>query len=279
MDNLLFRAFPENSTLRVNTLRAASERAKLYIIFMTPRSGSTWLTELIKNAEALGIPQEWFNDTWIYSEEEALGCRPPRLRGTLDINDYVNSIVNECNGIAGIELSAYQAIMLRDLLDTNFDPQILSTSFYLRRRDIVSQAVSLYRSISSSRFHSYQNDKHTVDLFNSVEYRYNGILESLNMILDSERIFSELFAECNIIPNYIFYEDLVSDPLAELNKIGWTLGTPYQSVLPMTSLSIMRDTRSASWASQFTSELPSEIFNIIQEREARADLRPFSPPA
>jgi hypothetical protein len=51
------------------------------------------------NAGHLGVPQEWFNDGWIYSNETALGCRPPKLRRTFDINRYVEEIVSDPLGV------------------------------------------------------------------------------------------------------------------------------------------------------------------------------------
>jgi trehalose 2-sulfotransferase len=131
MKNLLRDAFPADSNLRAETLTAAAERSRLYVIFLTPRSGSTWLTELAMNTGVLGAPQEWFNDGWIYTDQPALGCLPPRLRKIEDVNQYVKAIVDEGRGTAGLELSVFQATMLCEMIERPFDPRWLAASFYL----------------------------------------------------------------------------------------------------------------------------------------------------
>jgi hypothetical protein len=50
---------------------------------------------------------------WIYTDELVLGCKPPKVRGISDINQYFNVIVDEGNGVAGLRLSVFQALMLK----------------------------------------------------------------------------------------------------------------------------------------------------------------------
>jgi LPS sulfotransferase NodH len=268
MKNLLREAFPLNGVLRGATLQAAAGRARLYAIFLTPRVGSTWLTELTMNTGELGCPQEWFNDDWIYTEEPALGCLPPRLRQCLDVNDYVDAIVDEGRGIAGIELSVFQAIMLRELMDTPFDPGWLTAAFYLRRRDLAAQAVSLYRSASSGRFHSYQNAPQAVRAFQALDYDYQSILKWWNFIVESEQRFEALFECCKLSPVELFYEDLQADPLRMLQQIALAVGAKPPQQLPETSLAILRDHRSVAWRDRFLRDLPRDVFDAADRSRA-----------
>jgi LPS sulfotransferase NodH len=258
LKNLLRDAFPANSVLRTRTIQAAARRAKLYVIFLTPRSGSTWLTELAMNAGGLGAPQEWFNDDWIYTDKPALGCLPPRARGIDDVNDYVDAIVNEGGGVAGLELSIYQALMLSDLLDQTFDPGWLAASFYLRRRDLAAQAISLYRSVSTGRFHSYQNDPEQLQAARSLDYDYQRIRQWLEFLEDCERQFETLFESCGISPTPLFYEDLQANPLGTLQQIAAGIGVPPPDTLPVTSLRMIRDETSTQWQIRFSQDLASD---------------------
>ena len=269
MKNLLRDAFPDDCILRADTLRAASERSRLYVIFLTPRSGSTWLTELSMNTGELGTPQEWFNDTFVYSDQPALGCLPPRRRGIADINEYVDAIVDEAGGVAGLELSVFQALMLREMIAPSFDPSCLTASFYLRRYDIVAQAISLYRSIASGIFHSYQDTSEEIQTFSQVEYNYENLLKALELLMESEHRFELLFSSCNISPISLLYEDLEVAPLSTLRKIALELGvTPPQS-LPTTTLRVMRDENSVAWRERFMIELPRDVINSINESRLR----------
>jgi trehalose 2-sulfotransferase len=186
---------------------------RLWNDFLIPRSGSTWLTELATNTGALGVPHEWFNDNWIYTDEPVLGCLPSRLRGIAEVNEYVDAIVDEGQGIAGLQLSVFQAAMLQEMIDSPFDPRWLKACFYLRRRDLAAQAVSLYRSVVSGRFHSYQSTQQHIQAFKAVEYDHDNIIKWLHFIIDCEQQFSQLFRSCRIRPISLFYEDLLVDPL------------------------------------------------------------------
>jgi trehalose 2-sulfotransferase len=255
MKNLLRGAFPGNSVLSIETLRRARTRSKLYVIFLTPRSGSTWLTELALNSGELGCPQEWFNDEWIYSDELHLGCAPPRLRGISDVSAYIDSIVDEGQGTAGIELSVYQAMMLRELLDEPFDPTLLNASFYLRRKDKAAQAISLYRSVLSGYWHSYQSDPGQLLSFKSTQYDFDEILKWRRHIDEIEARFDKLFYACGFDPIRIYYEELCRDPLGILNRICVALGKQPLRELPRSSLGILRDAISTDWEERFAREL------------------------
>ncbi len=259
MKNLLRDAFPANSVLHASTLKEAASRSRLYVIFLTPRSGSTWLTELAKNSGVLGTPQEWFNDGWIYTEKPALGCLPPRLRGLADVNEYVDAIVDEGPGIAGLELSVFQALMLREMIDGPFDPRWLAATFYLRRRDLAAQAVSLYRSVASGRFHSYQIQPEAVQAFEAVEYDFDGLLKWLQFLIECEQRFDDLFRSCGLSPVPLYYEDFLKDPLGLLQQIAWRLGATTPQNLPPTSLTLMRDATSAAWRERFVKDIPESV--------------------
>jgi LPS sulfotransferase NodH len=264
MKNLLRDAFPTNSVLRASTCSAAAARSRLYVILLTPRSGSTWLTELLIGAGYLGAPQEWFNDGWIYSEEPALGCLPPKLRGLSDVNDYLDAIVDEGRGVAGLELSVFQAEMLGDLMDGPVDPNWLTAVFYLRRRDLFSQAVSLYRSVASGRFHSYQNSADQIEAFNSTPFDLEKLIEWLNFLILCEKKFAEAFERYRLRPIDLFYEDLVRDPLAMVQKIASAIGVePPQSLAPA-SMSVLRDSTSADWRERLAQATPQATRDWIE---------------
>ena len=263
MLNRLKGAFPLNSVISGQTLKNAAKRSSIYVIFIMPRSGSSWLTELAMNSTGLGIPQEWFNDDWIYSDQPALGCLPPRMRGVSDINQYIDAVVDEGHGFAGIELSIFQTLMIRELIDQPFDSSWINAYFYLRRYDLASQAVSLYRSATSGRFHSYQFTPQEIHKFNSIEYNHEKLMETLYFLIDCETRFDALFNSCNIKPKPFYYEILQGNPLNVLADLAASIGSAAPLSIPKTSLTPMRDETSAAWRKRLVSRLPSDIVNSI----------------
>lgn len=263
MSNQIKGAFPLNSVITGSTLRNSAKRSRIYVIFIMPRSGSTWLTELAMNSNGLGAPQEWFNEGFVQSDTPALGCLTPRNRGIFDINQYIDAIVDEGNGVSGVELSILQALMLRELVDQHFDLSWLNASFYLRRYDLAAQAVSLYRSAMSGRFHSYQCNPLEMRQFNTVEYDHEKLVDTMRYLIDCEDRFDALFTSCNIQPTMLYYEHLQNDPLSVLRRLAAAVGSPSPLSIPKTSLTLMRDKTSAAWRQRLVSKLPSDIVNSV----------------
>lgn len=232
---------------------------------MTPRSGSTWLTELMASAGGLGVPQEWFNESFLRSNEPALGCRPPLLRGTLDINDYLRSIVDEGQGVAGAEVSIFQALMLAELFEGAPEEGILDASFYLRRWDVIAQGISLYRSAKSGRFHSYQTKPEEIRSFQEVKYDADEIAHWIRQIIEYEDLFEKLFEKAGLRPVPIFYEDLQQNPLGHLREIAERIGVIGPDELPASNLTLMRDDRSIDWARKFSRDLSDDLDRQIGE--------------
>jgi LPS sulfotransferase NodH len=238
----------------------------LYAIFIMPRSGSTWLTELAANTNRLGTPHEWFNEHWIYTDKLSLGYRPPLVRGISDVNKYVESIVEEGAGVAGIELSISQTMMVPDLLDEAFDPKLFSATFYLRRRDVIAQAISSYRAGTSGRWHSYQSSPEQMRSFNSVQYDLDALVYTVKVLLETESKFLNIFHDCAISPISLFYEDLQADPLSALREMAVAIGISPPDTIPETTLTIMRDETSRVWCDRLNSELPMDLAELVEAR-------------
>lgn len=264
------RFFPDGSALRRETLEEARARSKLYLIFLTPRSGSTWLTELAIGTGRLGQPQEWFNEGFLASDFPALGCRPPRMRGLTDINNYFSAIVDEGNGVAGVELSLHQAEALFSHIETGQKVDWPTEVFFLRRRDIVAQAISLYRSISSGRWHSYDAGASEAAKFETCPYDFDEILKWLKYLVQMEHEFLARFAEWSLKPVPLYYEDIVADPIRALNRIALALSELPIECTPPTTLAVLRDTKSLAWHDTFMQSLPGEDRDWLDRNRARS---------
>lgn len=121
---------------------------KTYAILFTPRSGSSWLTSILTETKAMGTPGEWFNPDLMDSSSRSKGAR--------DLDQFIEAISRHeiHGGIFGFEMTLHQ-------LDAVFDsPEHFMSRFsdahffWLIRRDIVAQGVSLHKMAQTNIAHA-----------------------------------------------------------------------------------------------------------------------------
>jgi len=260
MSNLIEQAFPTCCVVKRATLEEIFSSTKLYVIFVTARSGSTWLTEMAAFDGRLGTPQEWFNETWIYTDLELLGCRPPKLADASDINDYIFKTITRYrspSGVAGLKLSFPQAQALFELLESPNSVKQGVTYFYLRRRNLIAQAISLYRSASSGFFHAYQTDRMAQARFTTLPYDAERIQYWMQDLLASECAFEAMFRSCEIKEHRFLYEDMVADPGRILDWIYTTTTGKAEFSGTEPTLGLVRkisDDKNQEWELRFRAE-------------------------
>jgi LPS sulfotransferase NodH len=89
------------------------QNIKNYIILFTPRSGSSWLTELITDRTILGRPSEWFNPDLMQSAMNGF------YRKSENIYEYCSALQDRhksAEGIFGAELTAKHLSLLTSSL-------------------------------------------------------------------------------------------------------------------------------------------------------------------
>ena len=178
-----------------------------YLIFFVPRSGSSWLTDLLAGTDLLGEPGEWFNPNFVTAIAQAINANRP--------GDYVKMLKRKKQsraGVFGAEITfmQYERLGQFDLLAalgpaTHF--------FYLRRRNLVRQAISLYKAVESDVFHDTGalTREHGKKI-ESVEYSKSGVERWMTHLLNHELGCEQLFVQRGVNPMRLYYEDLVRDP-------------------------------------------------------------------
>ncbi|NEQ76622.1 MAG: hypothetical protein F6K23_28450 [Okeania sp. SIO2C9] len=198
-----------------------------YTICITPRSGSSWLTEMLSETKILGNPEEWFNP----------GNLPGIIQNRypcLDVIEYFDCIKRtQCteNKVFGMELSFFQHQLVCDALEKTKKDSSLSLLnpeknkfIYLYRLDLVAQAVSLYRAVETGMFHSAQKNASEKAL---VDFKYSDdrIWHWLIHILQQEFGWQQNFSKKGISPLCLTYEEMWSNPnLTKLRVINHILG-------------------------------------------------------
>ncbi len=252
------RAFLENAITdarserqRLQLQRRKAPRAAFLIAF-TPRSGSSYLCDLMAHSERLGIPGEYLNPEFLPQLLQNFPAANPA--------EYLAHILKGRvgrNGVAGVKASWFQFANFLDLLE---DEQCLAGLRYLslRREDTVAQAISLYLAAGSQVFHTnVEHPPARLDALQHLTYSYAAIDEWHRHILVQEAGWDSFFAERGITPLKLTYEELDARPLLVLRKIARHLGVRPVGITLRSEGSVFRklaDERNRAWAQRFREE-------------------------
>lgn len=210
----------------ISTLRELTAGILPYFIAFTARSGSTFLTHELYSSQVLSRPEEWFN----YDNVKEIGRKGPYafreyLTETLQAN-------RSSDGVFGCEVNWLQLMALCHLVS----PQCLFKNsirwFYLRRRNIVAQAISIFIANKTSFFHSYQRSNSILEKVEGLEYDSEGIKVYIRDFVEQERSFDGWFFENNIVPINIFYEDVIENPAKTVMLFANVLGVALPENFP-----------------------------------------------
>jgi len=227
-----------------------------YVVFFTPRSGSSWLGDLIAKTGYLGNPGEPFNPAMVPNIADRLGAT--------DMDTYADTLLRtrNKNGVFGCEITFRQIYncfghmgeMLRGLQPTAF--------FWLLREDLVAQAVSLSRRQQTQVAHSSMVDEVAHENAESrFIYDPASIRRSIDSLCWQEERMEELFSAHGIKPFRLSYERATqsreSDLLRAITRhIGVDLPEIGQVQASLTKLK-------GSKASDFTRQFKDENANYV----------------
>ena len=233
--NKILQVFSENQTqaLLEKSRKLIKQYQELpspnieYLVCITPRSGSSWLTEMLSKTKILGNPEEWFNP----------GNLPGIIKNSypcLDPIEYFDCIKKtQCtnNKVFGMELSFFQYRIVKmalDLVEKEASLRLLNLknikTIYLYRLDLVAQAVSLYRAVETGMFHSVQQNASEKGAIN-FDYLEEKIWNWLIHILQQEFGWQQNFQKQGVSPLWLTYEEMWSNPnLTKLRIINYILG-------------------------------------------------------
>lgn len=234
-----------------------------YIIAMTPRSGSSRLTEVIKNTKVLGRPGE---SLAAKSIPRILGKIPAR-----NADEYLVNVMKQMqtpNKVSGLKTSWFQ---FKKFCDALSDHSVLQNYkyIYLIRRDTSGQAVSLYKAVESTVFHT--NVSHSSEALNKVaelDYDYHRINKWHQHILKQESGWQKFFLAHKIFPLIITYEDIESDVDSVIERIAAYLNVELNPEIttPTSIFNKVGNRVNVEWACQFTLDHDSELRQIANTK-------------
>jgi LPS sulfotransferase NodH len=194
-----------------------------YVIFMTGRCGSTWLTSMLKNTGLVGNPGEFFNGDVAKRE-----CRDTR-----GLTEYFSSVVarESTNGRFGIEIDSIRLQQIESLINW---PSVFNaghvTTFFLYRYDILAQAWSWVSAKKSGIWHLRTHVKsESIRRQDSVPTEADLVKEILR-IRKNEEWLEEFFSKQGYRPHYLAYESLVTELATEVTVILKLLSVECSSI-------------------------------------------------
>jgi LPS sulfotransferase NodH len=179
-----------------------------YVIFMTGRCGSTWLTSILKNTGLVGNPGEFFNGDVAKRE-----CRTPSGLG-----DYFLSVVDResTNGRFGIEIDAIRLKQIELFVDwPSVFPTGSAMTFFLYRRDILAQAWSWVSAKKSGLWHIRANHTQPVSSIDMLPSE-KELAKEIVRIRECEEYLEAFFQEQGYEPHYLDYELLFTELPTEI---------------------------------------------------------------
>ena len=245
--------------------------ARSYLVCATPRSGSTLLCELLCQSGVAGQPEEYFDiRRWIDLDIAArIGAGDDRA-----FFSAVQRTAATPNAVCGIKIHWHQRMVLHEkilcspclkLLGHELDRlnfyDSLNLGFYdlkfiwLRRRNDVAQAISLYRAVQSGHWFA----RKPWEAAPEVTYNEQAIDKHVHRTRAQDAAWADFFSANGIEPYVVWYEDLAAGPAGEVVKllpfIGATLSNE-ASLVP--ALHKQADDQSTEWEMRYRHSVARE---------------------
>jgi len=191
-----------------------------YIIFMTGRCGSTWLTSLIRKTGLAGNPDEFFNANVARCQASTDGGLP----------GYLSSLAQRqsMNGRFGLQIDAARLRDIQAAIDwqTVFPSSRVNT-FFLYRRNILAQAWSWASAKKTGLWHLQASQETAGPSASEASPDSAELVTQMVRIRKDEQFMEEFFSTQGYEPYYLDYESLRCELDLEMRTILRILSLDY----------------------------------------------------
>lgn len=270
---------------------AQPEPPHRFVIYFTPRSSSTRLTEILARTRRLGQANEAFNPTFVRTNATHWKVA--------DMDTYIALLLRRqaLGGVYSCEVTAHHLNVL--FADERPFVRAFGTApaFWLIRQDIVAQAVSLAKMVATGVSHSpFFTPDRMAEAESGFDYDRARILHWLEHIWAAETAQEAFFARHRITPLRLSYEQVTRmDETRIVDMVTRHVGLPPIALPPPADGAQHRKIatdRNETYAARFRIEAADELARIAAERAGRlaglhdldgpiptaADLRATLPP-
>ncbi|SFL74160.1 Stf0 family sulfotransferase [Shimia aestuarii] len=191
-----------------------------YVIFFTPRSGSSRLTDLLTHTGALGKPDEVFNPAFMPAIAQFYGATSMRTYTPLLLRGH------QLGGVFGCEVT-FLHIMRAFGTGARFLKALQPKAcLWLVREDIVAQAVSVLRMLQTRQAHAIGRESASGDT-DDAAFRYDAMTIRLAIwrIRWMEQRTERLFSRNGLQPLRLSYERTIAmDETALIRQVALHVG-------------------------------------------------------
>jgi LPS sulfotransferase NodH len=222
---------------------AAEPPVRSIMLASEERTGSEFLCQLMGATGRLGRPSEYLNTYWM---RRFIPDFPDDVAAQMAIAHRVGTTANRCFAMKTHPAHIDRLLLGFSVTSAFPDPVLVR----LHRRDLVAQAVSLYRARYSNQYHAY------VAAERDIEFDGEAIRQMLIELARVKGRWDVYFARNGIEPLTVAYEDLAADPYPLIREIARRAG---ESIDPpdldlASPLRVQQDGISAAWKQRFLDE-------------------------
>jgi LPS sulfotransferase NodH len=176
---------------------AAADRC--FLVFFTPRSGSSWLTKIVSATKSLGALEEYINPDFIRDVATQMHAT------------YQATLLAMLKRWAKTENGVFSMELRTDDIELFGEAEFFAAFgagtaiFFLWRDNIVAQGISLYRAVVTNRYHSTDAPAAAPD------YDAGQIAEWMRHIVEIENKNLTLLQRRGLPARFLRYEDIVRD--------------------------------------------------------------------
>ena len=237
------------------------EELKKIVICMTPRSGSTYLSSVLRDNE-MGRFQEHFRVNGGSLEQFV------EKSGAKTFHNWVEQRLSRLshNGIYGMKADWPQFVPLYYL--GAYDYYFRDAFFiYLTRGDVMAQAISRYISTETGYFHSVNTEQsHTLD--ETVPLDLDKLTKHIDVLVDMQGDWERFFAYEGISPLRLRYEEIDSDPDAVIRHIATYCGLELpDTIVTQTEFERVRNQRNEDLRTAAIAEARARRIGSLAEGE------------
>ncbi|MBY6202688.1 hypothetical protein KUV65_15030 [Maritalea mobilis] len=265
-----FTRSSENPDRRAKLEAKPLPRRRL-VIYFTPRSGSSWLTDLIAQSRRLGAGNELFNPNFVPNIANGI-----QALGREDYIMQAQKRFSSPNGVFSFEITAHQLDRLfpdSDTFMTHFN-QPDCRAMWLIRKDIVAQAVSLAKMVCTKVAHTpHATPEDRARAETAFPYDAENIERWLKHILNAERRSEYLFDLYGIEPYRFCYEDMMEAGSERTRSLLATVARVRDADWPDLELKHAKlgTPQNAEYAERFRAERAAFLKDVDDERRYMLD--------
>jgi LPS sulfotransferase NodH len=203
MDQRSFASLAKNLTIdpgvAEQAIRDHAPADRSFLVFFTPRSGSSWLTKIVSATKSLGFLEEYINPDFLPDV-----ARQMHATDQATLLAMLKRWAKTKNGVFSIEVRAVDVDLFgEEEFFEAFSPS--TVTFFLWRDNIVAQGISLYRAVTTKRYHS------TDAPAASPAYDAEAIAGWMRHIVEIENENLTLLQRRGLHARFLRYEDIVRD--------------------------------------------------------------------